>query len=383
MNIKRIVLTGGGSGGHIFPLLAVADELKKVPYELEVYYVGPKNSLQSEFLERDIPVHTILGSKLRRYASIGNILDVPKFFISIIQALVRLYALMPDLVFSKGGTGAFPVVFAAWFYRIPVVIHESDAAPGITNRLSAKFSKRICISFQGVADYFPTKKIVFTGNPIREELIYASREQVTEGKLSLGLKEEMPLLFILGGSQGSVRINRFVLDNLDKLLREFQVYHQVGSANIGESELLADSMIQQLDSETKHRYRMAGFLSLHEMKKAYAAADIVISRSGASDIFEIAAFGKPSILIPLAESGNDHQRLNAYEYAKRGAAVVIEESNLSLHVAESQIMNILGNKNICAAMSAAAKAFSTPDAAKMIVGELLNVLGFTSMASRK
>lgn len=382
MNIKRIVLTGGGSGGHVYPLLAVADELKKVPYELEVYYVAPKSSFQPEFLERDIPVRTILGSKLRRYASIANIFDIPKFFISVIQALVRLYVLMPDLVFSKGGTGAFPVVFAAWFYRIPVVIHESDAAPGLTNRLSAKFSKKICISFESVENFFPKIKIVPTGNPIREELIQASREEITQRKLSLGFKEEMPLLFILGGSQGSVRINRFVLDNLDKLLRDFQVYHQVGSANIGESELLADSMMQQLDSETKHRYKIAGFLSLREMKKAYAAADIVISRSGASDIFEIAAFGKPSLLIPLAESGNDHQRLNAYEYAKGGAAVVIEESNLTLHVVESQIAKILNEKDTYAAMSAAAKAFSKPDAAKAIAGELLDVLGLTSPQSK-
>lgn len=378
MTVKRVVLTGGGSGGHVFPLLAVADELKKMPYELEVYYVGPKSSLQSEFLERDIPVRAILGSKLRRYASIGNVFDIPKFFISIVQALIRLYSLMPDLVFSKGGTGAFPVVFAAWFYRIPVVIHESDAAPGLTNRLSAKFSKKICTSFESVANYFSNKKTVFTGNPVREEFIQISKELVTQRKLSLGFKEEMPLLFILGGSQGAVRINRFVLDNLDKLLQKFQIYHQVGSANVEESELLASSMLQQLDSETKHRYKMAGFMSLHEMKFAYAAADLVISRSGASDIFEIAVFGKPSLLIPLAGSGNDHQRMNAYEYAKGGATVVIEESNLTLHVVESQIVKILSDKSTYAAMSAAAKAFSKPDAAKAIVGELMKTLGLAS-----
>ena len=187
----------------------------------------------------------------------------------------------------------------------------------------------------------------------------------------------MPLLFVLGGSQGSVRINRFILDNLDKLLQEFQIYHQVGSANAEESELLANSMIQQLDSETKHRYKMAGFLSVREMKNAYVSADVVISRSGASDIFEIAAFGKPSVLIPLAESGSDHQRLNAYEYAKGGATVVIEESNLTLHVVESQIAKILSDRGAYDAMSAAAKAFSKPDAAKTIVGELVKVLGFT------
>ncbi len=375
---KRIVLTGGGSGGHIYPLLAIADELKKIPQEIEVYYVGPRSSLQSEFLERDIPVRTILGSKIRRYASIGNVFDVPKFFISIIQALARLYTLMPDLVFSKGGTGAFPVVFAAWFYRIPVVIHESDATPGLTNRLSAKFSKKICVSFEGAESFFPKKKTVTTGNPIRGELIQASKIQTSERKLPLGFKEEMPLLFILGGSQGSVRINRFVLDNLDKLLQNFQLYHQVGSANVEESELLADSMIGQLDSETKHRYKMAGFMSVREMETAYGAADLVISRSGASDIFEIAAFGKPSILIPLSESANDHQRIDAYEYAKGGAAVVVEESNLSLHVVESQIGRILNDKDAYAAMSAAAKIFSKPDAAKAIVGVISGVLGLTS-----
>ncbi len=372
--IKRIVLTGGGSGGHVFPLVAVAEELKKIPADLELHYVGPKSPLNQEFLERDIPVRTILGSKIRRYLSFGTIVDIPKFFISLLQALFYLYRIMPDAVFSKGGTGAFPVVFAAWCYRIPVVIHESDSVPGLQNRLSGTFAKKICISFSGAADYFKKEKLVFTGNPIREALLHMAEAQMPHEKVAIGFKDEAPLLFIVSGSQGAARINRFLFDNFELLLQEFQIYHQVGPSNTEDAEFFAASALQSFDENMKRRYKMAGFLSLREMQAAYAAADIVLSRAGASGIFEIAAFGKPSLLIPLQGSANDHQRLNAYEYAKGGAAVVVEESNLTPHVVVDQAVRILKDKNLYGSMSAAAKAFSKPDAAKMIARELTTLL---------
>ncbi len=369
--IKRIVLTGGGSGGHIFPLVAVAEELKKVPADLELYYVGPRGPLDSEFLERDISVYPILGSKIRRYASFGNIVDIPKFFISVLQALFRLYRIMPEAVFSKGGTGAFPVVFAAWFYRIPVVIHESDSVPGLQNRLSGKFAKKICIAFTGAANYFDKKKIVFTGNPVRQELLRIANETIPHEKETLGFVDGVPLLFIVSGSQGATRINRFVLDNLEAFLGEFQIYHQVGAANVKESELLAASVLGTLDETMKRRYKAVGFLALHEIEAAYVSADVILSRAGSSALSEIAAFGKPAVLIPLGGSANDHQRYNAYEYAKGGAAVVIEESNLTPHLVLNQIEKLLKEKETYAAMSAAAKAFSKPDAAQAIARELL------------
>lgn len=369
---KKILLTGGVTGGHIVPLLAVADEFKKVNFaDIEIYYIGPKTPLNQEFLNRDIPVYRIALSKLRRYFSFANFVDVPKFIFSIFQALFRLYILMPDVVFSKGGPGAFAVVLAAKFYMIPVIIHESDSVPGLTNRLSAKFAERIGIAFETVAKYFNKNKVFISGNPIRAGLL-DEIASIDAAKGNLKFKKDQGLIFIYSGSQGAVRINRFVLDNLEALLKRFQIFHQAGEKNLEEVKSASRGILKDLPSEVRECYQVAGFLDLEKLKMVFEAADAVISRAGSSSIFEIAAFGKPSILVPIpAEVVGDHQVLNAYEYAKTGAAIVIEETNLTPNLVLSQIDNILGDKNRAAAMSAAAKRFAKPEAASIIAQEVL------------
>lgn len=354
--MKRLLLTGGGTGGHIFPLISVADEIRKADFtDIELCYMGPKSPLNGEFSNRDIPVYRIAESKLRRYFSPANLFDIPKFFWSVLQALFRLYFLMPDAVFSKGGPGAFAVVLAARFYMIPIVIHESDAAPGLTNKLSAKFAKRIGIAFEAAANYFNKNKTFVSGNPIREGLAGGGKKPGSGGK---------PLIFVWGGSQGSARINRFVFDNLETLLQKYRVFHQVGEKNIYEAGMFSANA----------GYKFAGFLDLNEMKEALSEADAVIARAGSGSVFEIAVFGKPSILVPLEESANDHQKINAYEYAKTGASIVIEEANLKPSIILSQLENILADKNKYEAMSAAARKFARPDAAKIITGEIFRLL---------
>ncbi|MGC9611172.1 MAG: undecaprenyldiphospho-muramoylpentapeptide beta-N-acetylglucosaminyltransferase [Minisyncoccia bacterium] len=369
MRTKRILLTGGGSGGHVFPLLAVADELRQKDYsDLEIFYLGPKSLINQEFITRDIPVYGIASSKLRRYFSFLNFIDIPKFFWSLIQALFRLYVLMPDVVFSKGGPGALAVVLAAKFYFIPVIIHDSDSVPGLTNKLSSKFAKRVGVAFESAAVYFDKNKVFISGNPIRASLM-RDIPPLSVAKTNLRLKKDEPLIFVWGGSQGAERINRFVFDNLDALLKNFQVYHQVGEKNLME----AQSVAQSLPADFKEKYNFAGFMDANGIKTALSASDIVLARAGSGSIFEIAAFGKPSILIPLEESANNHQKANAYEFARAGAAVVVEEANFTPNIVIVQIENILKDKNKYEAMALSARKFAKPEAAKIIAGEILKL----------
>ncbi len=371
---KRILFTGGVTGGHIAPLLAVADEIKKMNFtDVELYYIGPKTPLSLEFLNRDIPVYRIAGSKLRRYFSLANFVDVPKFIWSVFQSLFRLYFLMPDAVFSKGGPGAFAVVLAARFYIIPVVIQESDTIPGLTNRLSARFAKRIGVAFESAAKYFSNKKVFVCGNPIRADLLQGLVTSEA-AKSNLKFQKEPGLIFVYSGSQGAVRINRFILDNLEILLERYQIFHQVGGKNLEEAKSSSQQILKDLPGDIRERYQVEGFLDFEKLKTAFNAADIVISRAGSSSIFEIAAFGKPAILVPIpTEVVGDHQIMNAYEYAKTGAAVVIEEANLKPAIVSIQIADILKDKERIAKMSAAARQFAKPEAAAIIVQEIIKL----------
>ncbi len=367
---KRIVLTGGGSGGHVYPLLAVADELRRLAPDgdssrrekLKLFYVGPRDSWSEEFESREIKIYRIAGAKLRRYFDPRNLIDIPKFFIGFFQALVRLYFLMPDLIFSKGGTGALPVVFAARFYLIPVIIHDSDSIPGLVNRISSRFAKKIFISFRTAADYFRGREVELVGNPIRLEMLLSRPPSTETAKTRIRLKSEEPLVVFMGGSQGAVPINDFVFGNFEKLAAVAQIFHQVGTINLNEAERLQNS---------NDRYRYGGLLDAEQMKAVLAAADVVVSRAGSGAIFEIASFGKPSILIPLPEAASDHQRVNAYEYARNGAAIVIEQSNLSFGIIKLEIEKILNSPAVREEMSRAARSFAKPDAAEVIAQQIL------------
>ena len=235
----RILLTGGGTGGHIYPLLAVADYLKEIgESSIRLSFAGQTGRFQEEFDDRYIRVYRIAPSKLRRYFSLKNFLDGPLFIISIFQAFFSVYLEMPDVVFSKGGPGTLAVVLAARFYKIPILVHESDAVPGIGNRLAARYADRVAISFDEAAEFFPGKTVIFTGNPVRKELIPEWTDK-RGAKSFFRFNPELPVLLVLGGSQGSMRINNFIFDNLKELLGEVQICHQVGPGNEKEAESTA------------------------------------------------------------------------------------------------------------------------------------------------
>lgn len=365
-----VVFTGGGSGGHVYPLIAVADALRKrlvalnAPYQW--FYIGPKDQYSELLREQGMTMRPITAGKIRRYFSIQNILDVPKFVIGFVQALWKLYTIMPDIVFSKGGTGALAVVVAAWFYRIPVIIHESDAQPGLNNLLSARFSRGVFLSFARAAAYFNPAITKVVGSPLRPDLL-TQRTTRELAKENLGFDPAKPLVLVLGGSQGSSRINDFVLANFTELLARAQVLHQTGQANYAEVEKLSRAALLETGTET--RYKAVPYLT-GNMAIAMTAADLVISRSGSS-VFELAAFGLPAILIPLAESANGHQLIDAEEFAKAGAAIVIEEDNLLPGIFFGQLDRILKDENLRAQMSAASSKFFIPGAAEAIADGII------------
>ncbi len=361
--MKRILLVGGGTGGHIMPLLAVADEITKLGGgAVRVDYIGPKGAFAGEFESRGIAVHTVVSSKLRRYFSPANIFALPKLAFGFAESFLKLvFVIRPDAVFSKGGPGALAVLLAARACFVPIVVHESDTVPGRTNRISGNFAKKAIVAFAAAEEYFKNRNVILIGNPVRPALL-ANVPESRAARSILGLAADRPTVFIVGGSQGAARINQFVIDNLEDILKRFQVIHQAGAVNLN-----------GLPGK-RAGYRPFGFMNVDEMKNAYAAADLVVSRAGANSIAEIAVFGKPAILVPIpADVAGEHQIVNAHEYAKTGAAIVMEETNLTPNVFIAEAEKIIGNDELKKKMSAAAREFGKPNAAELIAREVLSI----------
>ncbi len=365
----RILLTGGGSGGHVFPLIAVARKLIQRDEAAELLFIGPDKSSKETFGKEGINAVSILSGKFRRYFSPFFIVDVLKLPIGFLQAYWHIFWFMPDVVFSKGGYGSVLPVVIAWLFRIPVIIHESDSVPGFTNKILAGFSRRVIVSFPESAKFFPENKTVVTGNPIREELF--TKVPKDPGYV-LGISSENPKVLILGGSQGAKQINELLMPALPDFIKKYEIIHQCGEKNFTNMQKIA--FLELESSEEKKMYHLYPFLSQDQLASAYALADIIVSRAGSGAIFEIAASGKPSILIPYMAAAGGHQMKNAQIYKDAGAARVLRGRNIMPHMLESLIDSILGNKEKAAEMSSAARNFSKPDAAGKIAEEIVRLM---------
>ncbi|TSC77578.1 MAG: hypothetical protein G01um101433_543 [Parcubacteria group bacterium Gr01-1014_33] len=368
----RILFTGGGTGGHVFPIIAVIRELKKIAEEerivaLELYYMGPADFGADTFKEEDIMLVSIFTGKMRRYVSFANVIDFFKTAIGFFQALWNMFLIMPDVVFSKGGYGAFPAVASAIIFRIPLIIHESDSVPGRVNRFSAQFATRIGAAFATAETFFPKQKTALVGVPIRKRILGGRRNAARE---QLGIFTKLPAVAIIGASLGARKINDATLGVLKELTEEFEVIHQTGAAHIKEIREEAKVI---LEFSHKERYHAIGFFDERGIRDFYQASDIVVSRAGASSIYEIAAWGKPSILIPLRNAAQDHQRKNAYEYASAGACLVIEEDNLSPHILLAEIRKLMQNPEGMKKMGEAAQRFARIDSGEIIAREILKL----------
>jgi len=354
----KILLTAGGTGGHIQPILAVISELRRIAQEkripLEFLWIGGKEGPEREFAQnKNIPFKGVSVGKIRRYFSWQNIVDFFKIPRGIIQAFSIVRKFKPDKVFGKGGYVSVPGVLASWLLHRPIIIHESDSTPGLANRFLSHFATKIAISFEESEKYFPKDKCVLTGNPIHSEIPEGSKER---GFSYFKLSKDKPIIFVTGGSQGARAINEIAKKAMPELLKICQVIHQAGIQN---SKF-------KIQSSKNAAYRQYGFLKSKEMADAYAIADLIIARAGSNTLFELAALGKPSILIPLPTSAQNHQLRNARIFEESGGAQVILQKDLTQQVLLKNIKDLLDNKERLEGISRNISKLARLNAAKKI-----------------
>ena len=332
--------------------------------------MAPQRYNPRALFDNEIEFVSVPAGKIRRYFSILNFTDAFKTAFGCVVALFKMFSIYPDVIFSKGGYASFPPLIAARILGIPVVIHESDSKPGRVNAWAGRFAKRIALSYPSAATFFKPKNkdvIAYTGNPIRGEIATPLLNGAFE---FLGLEQGTPVILVLGGSQGSQTINDIILEALPELLNHYQVIHQTGKANL--EEIKATTSVTLKDHPYGYRYHPFDYLDELALRMSAGAATVIVSRAG-STIFEIAAWGIPSIIIPLPHSISHDQTANAFAYASTGAASTIEENNLTPHVLIEEINRISGSPAISKVMREHAKAFSRLDSAQVIADAILNI----------
>lgn len=360
------MLVGGGSGGHFYPLVAVAETLRTLSTKkpLELYYIGPTPYEANELKRLDIKYLHCPAGKRRRYFSLLNYLDLFKILAGFFIATIKLYIVYPDVIFSKGSFTSVPVLWAARLLRIPVVIHESDAIAGRANLVSKNFARAIAIAYPEAAAYFPKEKTALVGIPIRDAL----RTPPADPFATLGIPNDLPLILVTGGSLGAEYINNITLRALPELLTNFRVFHLCGAQLYDSTILTAKSLLK--DEALVSRYYVHPHVNATVMAALYQASTLIVSRSGSSAIHEIAYYGKPSVLIPIPETISRDQRTNAYAYARSGAASVLEQENTTEHLLAAEIQTIIGDHTRYEHMAKAAGDFALRDASSR-VSELL------------
>ncbi|HJN62391.1 MAG TPA: UDP-N-acetylglucosamine--N-acetylmuramyl-(pentapeptide) pyrophosphoryl-undecaprenol N-acetylglucosamine transferase [Candidatus Parcubacteria bacterium] len=372
----KILFTGGGTGGHILPILAVAREIRRIyqsEKSLDFYYIGPKDEFGNILLSQEgIKVKEILAGKIRRYLTpksiLENIIDILfKVPIGIFQSFFHIFFLAPDLIFSKGGYGSLPVVVTGWILQVPILLHESDISPGLANKFLSKFASKVFTSFPKT-EYFSVKKIIITGNPIRKAVLKGSKD---DAKRIFNLSGEKPIILILGGSQGAQKINDMILNILPEFLKEFEVIHQCGENNF--KGVKAEAKVV-LTKKSERYYHLVPFLKETDLRHAYEASGLILSRAGSGSIFEISALGKPSILVPLLGAAQNHQVKNAYAYSRAKATIVIEEGNLTPNFFLEKLRYLFSNPKELENMSQKAKEFSKPEAGRVISQYIIDYL---------
>ncbi|MFH1366047.1 MAG: UDP-N-acetylglucosamine--N-acetylmuramyl-(pentapeptide) pyrophosphoryl-undecaprenol N-acetylglucosamine transferase [Patescibacteria group bacterium] len=373
--ITKILFTGGGTAGHIFPIIAVVREMRKMGSDAKFFYAGPKDDFGEIILSQEgIKIKWILAGKIRRYfgfkSTLQNIVDVLfKIPLGFIQSFFYVFTLAPDLIFSKGGYGSLPTIMAGQILQVPIILHESDVTPGLANRFMSKFANQIFVAFPiAQTEYFSVDKIISVGNPMRIELLNGDKEKAKE---YFDLTGKKPIILVLGGSQGAQAVNDLLLAILPQLLAEFEIIHQTGSKNL--EQLKAEAKVV-INNTLAQFYHPIGFLKEIELRDALKACDLVISRAGSGSIFEIAGCQKPSILIPLSSSAQDHQLKNAYAYAQNRAAIVLEEANLTPRFFLEKIKYLFANPDEMEKMSQKAREFSKPNSAKIIAQYIIKSL---------
>jgi len=345
----KILVTGGGTGGHVFPLMSVVSELKK--QKTKIIYVGSGNLLERvQARKYNISYKKIFSGKWRRYFDLNNFIDIFKIIIGFLQSILIILFFWPDAIFSKGGYVGLPIVYAAWILRRPIFIHESDSVLGLANKLSIKKCKKIFVGFPAKYHHnLPIDKVVYTGNPMSENY--------NNLRIKKYFKNNKPTIFVTGGSQGARFINQTIAKVLPVLTKKYNIIHLAGN----------------LDYEWLKKNSWKDYL-LYSFTDDFASmlynSDLIISRSG-STIFEIAYCAKPSILIPLPSSANNHQEVNARILEQENAAIVLREKNLTSESLLEIIERIMEDKNLREELAGKINQFFQKDASRIIAEEII------------
>ncbi len=370
----RIVLTGGGTGGHVMPFESIIEALRTShvqdkaslpeflePNELEISFLGvttPEG--EALFKKYDVPAYHIPSGKRRRYFSLKNITDAVYYLpLGIAMALWRMWKIMPDAVLSKGGYASVPTCLAAVFYRIPILLHESDVVPGSSNMFLARFASAITLGFAVAREYFSAwpSKLFVTGTPIR---MFVSANQKSTAKQSFGFSPDTPVLLVMGGSQGAEQINEALLACITDIVEHTAVIHITGQLHYEAVTKIASEFL--VTSKNKERYKPYAYLT-NQMTMALSAADAALARAGASSLAEIARLRIPSLIIPLSSSANDHQRKNALAFEAAGGALVLDPTNVSPNLLKQSLIRLITDAELRATLAKNLEGLDFPNAA--------------------
>jgi len=366
----RLLVSGGGTAGHVYPLLVTIEMIKKKlsNERVEVLYVGSKGGIEQRILKNEnIPTFFIFSGKWRRYwfrwppALFSNIKDMFLIIFGFFQSLCVVVKFRPEIVFVKGGYVTIPIIFAAKICNIPIISHESDVVIGLSNKISSFFAKKICVSFP--KKYYLNlrgNKIVYTGNPVRKEFFINNKSS----------NKKLPIVLVIGGSQGSEKINETIYKILPDILSKIKIIHITGKLKDDKARQIRT----KLNNKIKNNYEIYDYLE-KELADKLTKSDLVISRAGANSLSEISACGKPSIIIPLKNSASDHQRKNAVIFQEAGAAEVITEDDLKSDDIRQKILTLCANENKLKNMAIAAKSLSSPKAAEKIAEIIIGSKG--------
>ncbi len=363
----RYIISGGGTGGHIYPALAIAKEIKKRDGSSQIYYVGKKNSLEEELVSKaglDLKFLPINGAGLpRKSLSLKTLKSIALLIVGLIKAALIVKKVRPDIIIATGGYVCAPITMAGQLMGVKSLIQEQNAYPGKTNKLLSKKANAICLNFEEAEKYFPKDKILVTGNPIREEFSHANKDL---DKKSLDFQIKKPMVLSFGGSGGQESTNDAILDMLKKHELDFFLLHITGKEHY-------QKFMELLGSYKNENLKILDYS--HQIPELLPLADLVIASSSAMTLAEISATGLASILIPKAYTAGDHQSYNARSYEKAGASVVIEEKDLNGDVLYNKIQSVLKDEKKKNEMGANSKKMASPDGVKKIVDKVFELIG--------
>ncbi len=385
----RILVTGGGTGGHVSPALAVVQGVKELAegqsWQPVFRYIGSKHGVEGKLAtEAGLEFVGVQSGKLRRafnlrgYFTAQNLLDLFRLPIGVIQSLVQVWRFKPEVVLSTGGYVSVPPVIAAWLLRVPVLTHEQTVTIGLANRLAARFATRIALTFEGALKELPGRlqpRAFVSGNPVRQAIFKGDRETAIE-KFGFSSLDDLPTIYITGGAQGARLINRAVESILPELLQFCRVIHQCGRQPEKEEQDYdrLEVLSRDLSPELQRRYFLARFIGV-EIKEVFALADLVVGRSGAGTVTEVSALGKPAIFIPLVPTGGDEQTRNAQRSVEKGAAIIIPNRELDGPRLLKEIKTLLNDSERLKLMGEAALALARPEAGRELAAMLLQMAG--------